>query len=93
MRDSVLGLAKTKLSSTFMSGWFGDQETPELAVLAIRLLIELDPSNVAARPVHARLVEMHMATAYSVPRHGKYMWVGYPSEPLLAEAAACGSRC
>ena len=36
----------------------------------------------------AGLVESHMRIAYSIPDHREYLRSGYPSEPLLAEAAA-----
>ena len=38
--------------------------------------------------VEAGLVESHMRFAYSIPDHLEYLESGYPSEPLLAEAAA-----
>jgi hypothetical protein len=59
-----------------------------LAVLACRLLLEMEPSLEANRQTLAELVERRMAIAYSVPSHREYMRSGYPSEPLLAEAAA-----
>ncbi|PCH38944.1 hypothetical protein WOLCODRAFT_141017 [Wolfiporia cocos MD-104 SS10] len=34
------------------------------------------------------MVRSHMRIAYSIPTHREYLWSGYPSEPILAEAAA-----
>lgn len=42
----------------------------------------------AARIQVARLVEHRMRVAYIVPRHREWIYSGYSSEPILAEAAA-----
>lgn len=36
----------------------------------------------------AKLVSAHLRVVYSIPKHREFMKTGYPSEPLLAEAAA-----
>lgn len=61
----------------------------QLAALDIRLLLNFERSEIAMDK-EAELVESRMRIAYSVPKHRRYMYSGYPSEPVLAEAAA---RC
>ena len=60
----------------------------ELAALGTRLMLEFEPLRESADQ-EARLVEGHMRIAYSVPKHRHYLRGGTPSEPVLAEAAAC----
>ena len=59
----------------------------QLAVLDVRLLINYDPRGKAAA-TEFELVANHMRTAFSVPEHREYLRSSYPSEPILAEAAA-----
>lgn len=59
----------------------------QLAALDVRLLLNFERSEIAMDK-EAELVESRMRIAYSVPEHRRYMYSGYPSEPVLAEAAA-----
>jgi len=59
-----------------------------LAVLDIQLSLDFEPRREKVQIEEAALVESHMRFAYSVPDHREYLRSGYPSEPLLAEAAA-----
>ncbi|KZT03296.1 uncharacterized protein LAESUDRAFT_684107 [Laetiporus sulphureus 93-53] len=59
-----------------------------VAALSTRLLVDFEPSREIARQFEAQLVEGHMRIAYSIPKHREYFRSGYPSEPVLAEAAA-----
>ena len=59
----------------------------QLAALDIRLLLAFEPN---AKGVKAQedMVAGRMRIAHSVPKHREYMRSSYPSEPILAEAAA-----
>ncbi|PSR72358.1 hypothetical protein PHLCEN_2v11764 [Hermanssonia centrifuga] len=59
-----------------------------LAAIGTRILLEFDTSREESRKREMQLVEGHMRIAYSVPIHRQYIRSGYPSEPILAEAAA-----
>ena len=57
------------------------------ALVDILIMLDFEPR----REAHRHLVDMvagHMRTVYSVPDHRQYFRSGYPSEPILAEAAA-----
>jgi len=56
-------------------------------VLDIRLLLDFEPTF-SGRGAENDLVASRMRTAHSVPAHREYMRSSYPSEPVLAEAAA-----
>ncbi|KAH7908450.1 hypothetical protein BJ138DRAFT_1157601 [Hygrophoropsis aurantiaca] len=58
------------------------------AVLDVLLMLDYEPLREKARVQQATLVESDMRIAYSVPNHREYFRSGYPSEPILAEAAA-----
>jgi hypothetical protein len=57
------------------------------AVLDVLLCLDFEPRRQAARK-EAELVASHMRIVFSVPKDRHYARSGYPSEPLLAEAAA-----
>ncbi|PCH34752.1 hypothetical protein WOLCODRAFT_155409 [Wolfiporia cocos MD-104 SS10] len=59
----------------------------ELAVLDMRIMLDFGPHR-DANTVQQCLIESHMRIAVSVPAHREYSYSAYPSEPLLAEAAA-----
>ncbi len=59
-----------------------------LAVLDIQLSLDFELRLEKVQIEEASLVESHMWAAYSIPDHREYLRSGYPSEPLLAEAAA-----
>jgi hypothetical protein len=56
-------------------------------VLSTHLLLEFEPRQESPLLMEFSLVVGHMQIAYSVPKHGKYLRLGTPSEPILAEAA------
>jgi hypothetical protein len=64
-----------------------------IAVVDVRLMLDYGPRCEATRSLEAELVATHMRVAYSVPKSQEYLHSGYPSEPLLAEAAAQQMRC
>lgn len=57
-------------------------------MIDIRLMLDYEPRRQLARDRESELVASHMRIAYSVPQSREYMRSGYPSEPILAEAAA-----
>ena len=57
-------------------------------MLDILISLDFDPRCEAAYNRVAQLVASHMRIAFSVPKDREYLRSGYPSEPLLAEAAA-----
>ena len=64
-----------------------------IAVLDVHLMLDYGLSCEATRSLEAKLVTTHMHVAYSMPKSREYLHSGYPSEPLLAEAAAQQMRC
>ncbi|THH06984.1 hypothetical protein EW145_g3699 [Phellinidium pouzarii] len=79
-RSKLTGV--TRPDSVFSSG------SVQLAVLSIRLLPDFDLTRADSRRTLMNLVQNHMAIAYSIPQHRETLRTGYPSEPILAEAAA-----
>ncbi len=86
----IIKFAKRKLCND-ESVFAGNSFT---AAIASRVLVEFPlchrngPNMDRARETEAKLVASHMRVVYSIPKHREYMRSGYPSEPLLAEAAA-----
>ncbi|KAH9934115.1 hypothetical protein B0H21DRAFT_825752 [Amylocystis lapponica] len=64
------------------------KDDSKLAALCSRLMLHLEPWREQSRATDFRLVEGYMRIAFSVPKHCEYLRAGYPSEPILAEAAA-----
>ncbi|KAH9949216.1 hypothetical protein B0H21DRAFT_820225 [Amylocystis lapponica] len=93
IRSNIIPLARAKLtSSQNVNSPYGDgnEETCKrgrLAVVDLRLCLDYEPRRVATSE-EAALIEHHMRIAYSVPQSREYVHAGYPSEPILAEAAA-----
>ncbi|KAG8984641.1 hypothetical protein FRB94_004590 [Tulasnella sp. JGI-2019a] len=58
------------------------------AVLDLRLKFKYEPARRAARIRDSAMVESHMRFVQSIPESRDYMRSSYPSEPILAEAAA-----
>ncbi|KAJ6611189.1 hypothetical protein B0H10DRAFT_2193056 [Mycena sp. CBHHK59/15] len=63
-----------------------------LAVVDVRLCLQYDTQPSSNRNIVADMVASHMRIAFSVPRHREIIRYGYPSEPMLAEAAAQALR-
>lgn len=57
------------------------------AVLDTLLNLNYDPRQSSTRELCDAMVASHMRTAFSVPVDRHSMYSGYPSEPILAEAA------
>ena len=86
----ILELARAKLvaSREIDSSYDTFSRAARLAVLDVQLSLDFEPRREKVQIEEASLVESHMRVAYSIPDHREYLRSGYPSEPLLAEAAA-----
>ncbi|XP_006456839.1 hypothetical protein AGABI2DRAFT_122728 [Agaricus bisporus var. bisporus H97] len=89
--SQVIGLAMSKLKLHFE-----DTRKPYnihtydelIPLLAARVDFTFESNRDEAVFLEGLLVASAMRTVYSVPKHRQYLRGGYPSEPLLAEAAA-----
>ena len=90
LHTSTLNLARAKLVACEFErvSYDGFQRAARLAVLDVQLSLDFEPRREKVQLEEARLVESYMRIAYSIPDHREYLRSGYPSEPLLAEAAA-----
>ncbi|KAJ2918955.1 hypothetical protein MD484_g1413, partial [Candolleomyces efflorescens] len=61
--------------------------TAKLAILDTLLNLEYHPSKIETNRLMDDMVASHMRTAFFVPIDCMSMYTGYPSEPVLAEAA------
>ncbi|KAH8113056.1 hypothetical protein DFH11DRAFT_1705663 [Phellopilus nigrolimitatus] len=84
----MVDLARTKLIASSMPSIAQMTDDAKLAILAVRLLIDFNTSRADTQARMVRLVQNHMAIAFSIPEHRETLSIGYPSEPILAEAAA-----
>ncbi|KAF8324982.1 uncharacterized protein EI90DRAFT_3073967, partial [Cantharellus anzutake] len=66
----------------------GTDTSAMLASLDIRFQLSFDLARHAARSKISTLVESYMRVVYAVPLHREFIYSGYPSEPILVEAAA-----
>jgi hypothetical protein len=67
---------------------FESDRYARLAALDIRVLIEFDPIRANSRDMQAKLVQSYMRCVFNIPASREFVWSGYPSEPVLSEAAA-----
>lgn len=90
LHTGILELARAKLvaSREIDSSYDTFSRAAKLAVLDLQLSLDFEPRREKVKIEEAGLVESHMRVAYSIPDHREYLRSGYPSEPLLAEAAA-----
>ncbi len=90
LETGILELARAKLvaSRDIDSTYNTLSRAARLAVLDVQLSLDFEPRREKVQMEEASLVESHMRIAYSIPNHREYLRSGYPSEPLLAEAAA-----
>ncbi|KAF8233182.1 hypothetical protein L208DRAFT_901969, partial [Tricholoma matsutake] len=90
LHTGLIELARAKLVASRNIDFSYDTFLPaaKLAVLDIQLSLDFEPRREKVQIEEAGLVESHMRFAYSIPDHREYLRSGYPSEPLLAEAAA-----
>jgi hypothetical protein len=87
---TIVDLARTKLIRHHKIAVVHTNLPPaaRTAVLDVLLSLGFEPRRQAARNREAELVASHMRIAFSVPKDREYLRSGYPSEPILAEAAA-----
>ncbi|KAI0773647.1 hypothetical protein C8Q74DRAFT_1438109 [Fomes fomentarius] len=87
--DTLLALAHTKLLCKTEVDNNRSQYLPaaQVAVIDDRIMLAYEGSR-HSQQHEMDLVASHMRTVYSIPRDREYVRSGYPSEPILAEAAA-----
>src|SRR5258708_30992891 len=90
LETSILALARAKLvaSRVIDSAYSTISSAAKLAVLDVQLSLDFEPRRQKVQIEEASFVESHMRIAYSIPNHREHLRSGYPSEPLLAQAAA-----
>jgi len=90
MHTEVMELVRAKLvaSRAIDSSYDTFPRVARMAVLDVQLSLDYEPRREKVQIEEAGLVESHMRIAYSIPNDREYLRSGYPSEPLLAEAAA-----
>ncbi len=83
--QAALRLAKLKLLLSHRT----DNPTGEgkLAVIDSAITLNYEPLQERNRALHDDLVAGHARIIFAIPKHREYMHSGYPSEPILAEAA------
>ncbi|KZV93140.1 hypothetical protein EXIGLDRAFT_717556 [Exidia glandulosa HHB12029] len=82
----VIRLARAKLKNTQANRPLDVHGA--LAILDLRLCFDYETRQGVAGQREAELVASYMRLAYTVPVHRQYLYSGYSSEPVLAEAAA-----
>ncbi|THU87163.1 hypothetical protein K435DRAFT_804533 [Dendrothele bispora CBS 962.96] len=89
--DEMIRLARCKLLNSTTPGepYQSKEEvyftrTAKMAIIGVRLMPIVEASYTVAR----ELVASHMQTVFSIHQSRKWIRSGYPSEPVLAEAAA-----
>ncbi|KAH8109132.1 hypothetical protein DFH11DRAFT_1731386 [Phellopilus nigrolimitatus] len=88
MEWSIINLARSKLIGRNKPDSAEMTDDAKLAVLAVRVLLNFNTSRSKTQARLVKLVQSHMAIAFSIPQHRETIRTGYPSEPILAEAAA-----
>ncbi|KAH8109129.1 hypothetical protein DFH11DRAFT_1515959, partial [Phellopilus nigrolimitatus] len=88
MEWSIINLARSKLIGRNKPDSAEMTDDAKLAVLAVRVLLNFNTSRSKTQARIVKLVQSHMAIAFSIPQHCETIRTGYPSEPILAEAAA-----
>ncbi|KAB5592223.1 hypothetical protein CTheo_4320 [Ceratobasidium theobromae] len=86
VQADIIGFAQMKLAGTEQFEELSAEG--QLAVLGVRVGLSFNLNRGEARFTEQRLVEGYMRIIFSVPKHREYIYSGYPSEPILAEAAA-----
>ncbi|KAH8109136.1 hypothetical protein DFH11DRAFT_1492957, partial [Phellopilus nigrolimitatus] len=84
----IVNLARAKLVGSNNPDTAEMTDDAKLAVLAVRVLLNFNTSRAKTQAQMVKLVQSHMAIAFSIPEHRETIRTGYPSEPILAEAAA-----
>ncbi|PCH39945.1 hypothetical protein WOLCODRAFT_136576 [Wolfiporia cocos MD-104 SS10] len=88
VRRNLVDFAMAKLTGMQAFSERNADNRARLAILATRLLLDINITRQTALEMSLEMVRSNMRIAYSVPTHREHLWSGYPSEPILAEAAA-----
>lgn len=67
---------------------FDNNPHAKLAALDSHVLIQYDSFHANAKSTQTDLVKTYMRCVFNIPSGREYVWTGFPSEPMLAEAAA-----
>lgn len=86
-KNSILQLAADKLLGERGLALVESLRSAALAILSVRMMLEYDRTRSSSLVLEEDLVEQHLRVAYTVPEHLEHMYSGYPSEPILVEAA------
>jgi len=85
--DHNILLACSKLTGQTNFSRKLESSSSQLAVLDSLLDLDYHPLRAATLGLSEKMVAGNMRTVFSVPQSRAYMYSGYPSEPILAEAA------
>jgi hypothetical protein len=88
--NKLLDLARTKLlhNQNIYADLKSYSAEARTAVVDVRLMLSYEPSRIAAQEREMTMIASHMRTVYSISEGREVIRAGYPSEPILAEAAA-----
>jgi hypothetical protein len=59
-----------------------------VAVVDVGTMLSFEPHQRATSTMERDLITSHMHHIFSMPKHREYMLSGYPSKPIIVEAAA-----
>ncbi|KAF8573296.1 hypothetical protein K439DRAFT_1375811, partial [Ramaria rubella] len=87
--EDLIKLVRAKLICAHNIDSSHTELTPaaRLAVVDVRLMLDYEPRRETFHR-EAELVASHMRIVYSIPQNRAYLRSGYPSEPIVSEAAA-----
>jgi hypothetical protein len=88
--EELLRLARVKLlfSHDITASRSAFEQTPQTACVDMRLMLSFEPGRYRSHKEELALLSSHMRTVFSITRARDVVRSGYPSEPILAEAAA-----
>jgi hypothetical protein len=66
---------------------FAEDKMARLVALGCRVLLPFHHFSGNSRKAQATLVQSYMRVVFHIPQTREYMWTGYPSEPILSQAA------
>lgn len=87
LKNDLLNMASMKLMCAESYSPFLPNEAC-LAILDVVLSLSYEDRQENVNTTLSTMVARHMRIAYSIPVHRRYMQSGFPSEPILAEAAS-----
>lgn len=84
-KDQVIDLAVTKLVGGHVPQWAPSDAL--LVALDSRVLIGFDPVRSCSLTKQTKLIKSFMRCIFNIPKSRECVYSGYPSEPILSEAA------